>query len=265
MHDILKKINADKREHIERCKAKTPLAHIKSKLADMPHQPRGFHSALQKKAENGEIALIAEIKKASPSKGLIRADFDPPELAKAYLQGGAAALSVLTDTPYFQGCNDDLQRVRASSPLPLLRKDFMLDIYQIYEAALIGADCVLLILAALEKAQAQELEQAAHELGLDVLLEVHGEDELAQALSLQSPLIGVNNRNLKTLKMDLSIGQTLLPQIPQNRFAISESGLYSHDDILTMQKFGAKAFLIGESLMRQDDVCLATRNILGKT
>lgn len=260
--DVLTKICADKLEHIAACKAQAPLSEVEDKARNAS-APRGFVAALSAKVGQGGYGLIAEIKKASPSKGLIREDFDPPALARAYQAGGAACLSVLTDTPYFQGADSYLVEARAAVTLPVLRKDFMLDPYQVTEARALGADCILLIMAALEDGQAAELEALTMELGMDVLIEVHNRAELDRAMALKSPLIGVNNRNLKTLEVDIATTEELAHHIPEDRHLVCESGLYSPDDLARMAKAGASRFLIGESLMRQADVETATRTLLG--
>ena len=261
MSDRLAEICAAKLEHVARCKARRPLTDIEAALPSEP--PRGFIRALRAQADAGRPGLIAEIKRASPSKGLIRADFDPATLARAYAAGGAACLSVLTDTPYFQGADAHLAEARAAA-LPAIRKDFMLDPYQVAEARALGADAILLIVAALGNAQAAELEAAAEGFGLDVLIEVHDEAELERALRLRSPLVGINNRNLKTFEVDLATTERLARLAPPDRLLVCESGIGSPADIARMQATGVHCFLVGESLMRQADVTVATANLLSK-
>jgi indole-3-glycerol phosphate synthase len=257
MSDVLARICATTAEEVARRKRATPLGELEAR-ACAQERPRGFYQALCGAAARDGFGLIAEIKKASPSKGLIREDFDPPWIARAYRDGGASCLSVLTDAPYFQGADADLEAARDAVDLPVLRKDFMLEPYQILESRALGADCVLLILAALSDDQAAELEAAARDHGMDVLVEVHGADELDRALRLESPLIGVNNRNLKTLEVDLETSRRLGPRVPADRMMVCESGLFTREDLLGMTEHGARAFLIGESLMRQPNVQRAT-------
>ena len=261
MSDVLKKICDDKSIHIAKCKTQRSVNDLES-LAKSATAPRGFINALRKRIDAGQYGLIAEIKKASPSKGLIRADFDPKSLALAYELGGATCLSVLTDVPYFQGNDAFLDEARNAVALPALRKDFMLDPYQVIEARALGADCILLIMAALSDDQASELEGAAIELGMDVLIEIHNSGELNHALKLKSPLIGVNNRNLKTMEVDIAMTEELADRIPEDRILVSESGLYVAADLARMSKAGANCFLVGESLMRQGDVSQAVKTLL---
>ncbi len=261
MSGTLARICADKRKLVAARKARVPLGELEARARAAPAR-RDFHARLAARAAARALGLICEIKKASPSKGLIRKNFNPVTLARGYQDGGATCLSVLTDEPYFQGRDADLPAARAAVRLPVLRKDFLLDPYQIVESRGLGADCVLLIMAAVSDAQAAELEEVAEAQGLDVLVEVHDAEELERALALNSKLIGINNRNLKTLEVDLATTEDLAPRVPRDRLLVAESGLSTAADLARMGAVGVGAFLVGESLLRQPDVATATAALL---
>jgi indole-3-glycerol phosphate synthase len=259
--DRLAEIVATKRQEIAERRVREPVSALRD-LAAAQSPPRGFEAALRRKSADG-FALIAEIKKASPSKGLIRGDFHPANHAREYAAGGAACLSVLTDAPYFQGHEDYLIAARHAVGLPVLRKDFMVDPWQVLESRAIGADAILIIVAALEDAAMAEIEAAAIEQGMDVLIEVHDSAEMERAARLKSRLIGVNNRDLKTFVTDLAASEELAPRAPPGSLLVGESGIGSHADLLRLERSGMRCFLVGESLMRQADVARATRALLG--
>ncbi len=265
MSDILEKIIATKRRELNDALQATPLLAVKA-LAEKQaksdaFEPRDFIAAIRAKITDGKAAVIAEIKKASPSKGVIRADFNPVEIAKSYEAGGAACLSVLTDVEYFQGSAEYLKQARAACNLPVLRKDFMIDAYQVYEARAMGADCILLIAAAIGLAKMRELESIAHSLGMAVLVEVHNSEELDLALQLETPLLGINNRNLRTFDVTLQTTLDLLAHIPAGKIVVTESGIFTADDVALMRKNNVHTFLVGEAFMRQPDPGAALKEV----
>jgi len=261
MSDILQRIAAYKRDEVASRKAVRPLAEVEA-AAREASAPRGFRAALERAHGPGRLALIAEIKKASPSRGLIRADFDPPALARAYEDGGAACLSVLTDTPSFQGADDDLIEARRATALPCIRKEFLVDPWQVAESRALGADAILVILAMVDDALASDLVEAAHSHGMDVLVETHDAAEMVRATALRADLVGVNNRDLRTFEVDLAATERLAAAAPAGALLVTESGIFTPADAARLERSGAKAMLVGESLMRQADVAAATRALL---
>lgn len=262
--DVLKKILATKAEENAARSARVTLDELRARAADQD-APRGFRASMDAKIAAGASAVIAEIKKASPSKGVIRPDFDPSAIAASYAAGGAACLSVLTDEDYFQGCTDYLIAARAACELPVIRKDFIVDPYQVFEARAMGADCILLIVAALEDAPMRELHDLAVELGMDVLVEAHDAEELERALALELSMVGINNRNLRTFDVSLQTTLDLIPAIPEGVLLVTESGIFAGEDVATMRRHGVEAFLVGESFMRADDPGAALRSLFARS
>ena len=260
--DILKKIVARKLEEVAARRAALPLPELESRVADAG-TARGFAAAMRQRIAGGEAAVIAEIKKASPSKGVLREDFRPAEIARSYEQGGAACLSVLTDIDFFQGCDAFLQQARAACALPVIRKDFIVDPYQVIEARVIGADCVLLIAACLDDDRLQALNDQAHELGMDVLIEVHGAEELQRLLQTDNTLVGINNRDLRSFEVSLQTTLDLLSQIPEDRLVVTESGILAREDVHTMRSHGVHGFLVGEAFMRAEDPGVRLAELFG--